>query len=150
MQPARTRKCRLLTAGGHKLPVLGSTHLNLTLQNWKTTLDALVIETSPKPLILGINFYKISSQYFWDGLYKDVTRYIRGCQSCQARKGKTNQKPAGLLQPISVGLPFEKIGIDLVGPIRTSLRQIGTSAFLTSHLPITQLVRILQKCLLFT
>ncbi|KAK9753373.1 RNase H-like domain found in reverse transcriptase [Popillia japonica] len=63
---------------------------------------------------------KIKKSYFWDGMTKDVKKYVRGCQDCQSRKGPTNVKPAGLLQPIPVGSPFEMVGIDLLGPFRRS------------------------------
>ncbi|KAK9731008.1 Integrase core domain [Popillia japonica] len=61
---------------------------------------------------------KIRRKFYWDGLVKDVKNYIRGCPDCQTRKGPTNQRPAGLLHPIEVGLPFERVGIDLLGPFK--------------------------------
>lgn len=69
---------------------------------------------------LGVNktYNKIKSRYFWDGQIKDVIKYVKGCADCQARKGATNFKPGGCLQPIPVATPMEKIGIDLLGPFR--------------------------------
>lgn len=64
--------------------------------------------------------HKIKDRYYWDGLQKDVERFVKGCADCQARKGQQNRKPIGLLQPIPVGTPFERIGIDLLGPFRKS------------------------------
>jgi len=59
---------------------------------------------------------KIKERYYWQGLQKDVERFVRGCPDCQARKGQQNQIPIGSLHPIPVGTPFEKVGIDLLGP----------------------------------
>lgn len=63
--------------------------------------------------------HKIKSRYYWDTLQKDVAKYVKGCRDCQARKG-VKRKPAGNLQPIQIGLPFYKMGIDLMGPFRRS------------------------------
>lgn len=64
--------------------------------------------------------HRIQQRFYWDGLRKDVERFIKGCPDCQARKGQQNRKPVGLLHPIPVGTPFEKVGIDILGPFRRS------------------------------
>lgn len=63
---------------------------------------------------------RIMERFYWVGADKDIIRFIRSCPDCQARKGPTNLKPSGLLQPIKVGKPFDKIGIDLLGPFPRS------------------------------
>ena len=65
---------------------------------------------------LGIEkvFEKIRENYYWPQMFKDIRNYIKGCDSCQ-RRGKPSKKT--LLHPIPVGKPFEKIGIDFVGPL---------------------------------
>src|SRR3954449_6995959 len=45
---------------------------------------------------------------------KDVIRHIEYCDSCQ-RRGKKGG--IGQLNPIKVGQPFERIGLDFVGPL---------------------------------
>ena len=65
-------------------------------------------------------FDKIKSRYFWFGMQKDVEKYVRRCPDCQTRKGPINQKPQGLLQPISVQNKFEIVGIDILGPIKST------------------------------
>ena len=47
-------------------------------------------------------------------MYKDVQNYVRSCEVCQKR-GKSKRKEP--LHPIQVGRAFERIGIDLVGPL---------------------------------
>ena len=65
---------------------------------------------------LGIEkvFEKIRENYYWPQMFEDIRNYIKGCDSCQ-RRGKPSKKT--LLHPIPVGKPFEKIGIDFVGPL---------------------------------
>lgn len=90
----------------------------------KTLIPEILFSHHSEPLAghLGITktLHRIKTRYYWDKLQKDVEKFVKGCPDCQARKGRSNVKPAGLLQPISVGLPFEKIGIDLLGPFRKS------------------------------
>ena len=59
-------------------------------------------------------YYKISERYYWDQMYRDIQNYIRSCETCQKR-GKSKRKEP--LHPIQVGRAFERIGIDLVGPL---------------------------------
>jgi IS30 family transposase len=65
---------------------------------------------------LGVDivFNKVRNLYYWPQMYDDIKDYIRSCDSCQRRGRKRNIEP---LQPIPVGEPFSKIGIDIVGPL---------------------------------
>ena len=47
-------------------------------------------------------------------MYKEIEDYIKRCDSCQRRGNKGG---TGYLNPIKVGKPFERIGIDFVGPL---------------------------------
>ena len=59
-------------------------------------------------------YNKISTRFWWKGMYKDIENYIRTCDACQRRDNKGGK---GYLNPIKVGKPFERIGIDFVGPL---------------------------------
>ena len=59
-------------------------------------------------------YNKIAERYYWKGMYKDIKKYVRYCDACQ-RRGQKGGK--GNLYPIKVGEPFERIGIDFVGPL---------------------------------
>ena len=59
-------------------------------------------------------YEKIKGRYYWEGMYKDIEEYIKTCDACQ-RRGQKGGK--GYLNPIKVGKPFERIGIDFVGPL---------------------------------
>ncbi|UYV74185.1 hypothetical protein LAZ67_11002341, partial [Cordylochernes scorpioides] len=68
---------------------------------------------------LGVarTMYRLKSKYFWPSMLKDVSEFVKTCHLCQSRKG-SNQLPSGLLQPIPpANFPFERIGIDFVGPL---------------------------------
>src|ERR1700749_831942 len=56
---------------------------------------------------------KISTRFWWKGMYRDIEDYVKRCDSCQKRG---NQGGKGYLNPIKVGKPFERIGIDFVRP----------------------------------
>ncbi|KAL3698608.1 hypothetical protein R1sor_012684 [Riccia sorocarpa] len=55
--------------------------------------------------------------YWWPTMYKDTHEYIRRCDSCQ-RIGKPTATTQWPLTPILPLAPFEKWGIDFVGPIQ--------------------------------
>jgi hypothetical protein len=59
-------------------------------------------------------YEKIKTRYYWKGMYKDIEEYIKTCDACQ-RRGQKGGK--GYLNSIKVGKPFERIGIDFVGPL---------------------------------
>jgi hypothetical protein len=65
---------------------------------------------------MGIDstYGKIKERFFWDTMRKDVIKYVECCDTCQ-RRGKKGGK--GRLNPIKVGRPFERIGLDFVGPL---------------------------------
>ena len=65
---------------------------------------------------LGMNamYDKINEQYYWDQMYRDIQAYVRSCTECQKRLKTRRKEP---LHPIQVGRAFERIGIDLVGPL---------------------------------
>ncbi|GFW04278.1 retrovirus-related Pol polyprotein from transposon 412 [Trichonephila clavipes] len=61
-------------------------------------------------------FQKIEKRYYWTGMKKYISDYIKKCPEC-ARFKATNQKPAGLLRTPVYSQRFEVIAIDLFGPL---------------------------------
>ena len=53
-------------------------------------------------------------RYFWPQMGEDIKNYVRTCDACQ-RRGKPKTKEP--LHPIKVGNPFDRVGIDIVGPL---------------------------------
>ncbi|KAK4287334.1 hypothetical protein Pmani_039592, partial [Petrolisthes manimaculis] len=65
---------------------------------------------------------RIRSCFYWPSLKRDVADYCRTCDTCQ-KMGKPNQslKVAPLIPIPHFGEPFERVQVDIVGPLpRTS------------------------------
>ncbi|KAM0019502.1 putative nucleotidyltransferase, Ribonuclease H [Helianthus debilis subsp. tardiflorus] len=59
-------------------------------------------------------FHRLSSNFFWQGMRRDVQSYVANCQTCQQMKS-SSLSPAGLLQPLPIpDLVFESIGLDFI------------------------------------
>ncbi|KZS10218.1 Uncharacterized protein APZ42_025366 [Daphnia magna] len=59
--------------------------------------------------------YKIQQRHYWPGMRRQITRFVLSCVDCQTKK-RAREASAGLMRPIRVSQPFEKVGIDLIGP----------------------------------
>ena len=56
----------------------------------------------------------VKRNYWWPGLVSFVKSYVRSCDTCSRAK-VSRQKPAGLLQPLSVpDRPFSSVGLDFI------------------------------------
>lgn len=60
---------------------------------------------------------KVLSNFFWPGLTSDISRFCQSCDQCQRTlpKGRVSKVPLGSMPLIDT--PFQRIAIDLVGPI---------------------------------
>lgn len=62
---------------------------------------------------------RITRHFYWPGLRKDVAQFCRSCSECQQTSIKSPNKSP--LQPLPViGTPFERIGMDIIGPVEKS------------------------------
>src|SRR5260364_360557 len=59
-------------------------------------------------------YYKIAERYYWDQMYRDIQEYVKTCETCQKRQKGKRKEPLHLIQ---IGHAFERVGIDLVGPL---------------------------------
>lgn len=57
--------------------------------------------------------------YWWPGMSNDVAQYVRTCDICQRFKQPKGPK-IGKLHPIPVSKLFERLHIDIVGPVHSS------------------------------
>ncbi|KAI2658233.1 Transposon Ty3-G Gag-Pol polyprotein [Labeo rohita] len=64
---------------------------------------------------------RIRDRFHWPGLDGDVKRFCQACPACQ--KTSPRAPPPSPLIPLPIiGVPFERIGMDLVGPLPKSAR----------------------------
>ena len=56
----------------------------------------------------------INQRYFWPQMGNDIKEYVRTCDVCQKRQRPMKTE---LLHLIKVGQPFDRIGMDIVGPL---------------------------------
>ncbi|GFU94621.1 protein NYNRIN [Trichonephila clavipes] len=61
-------------------------------------------------------YRKISYRYYFQGMKKFISEYIKTCPECNRYK-PTNQKPAGLLRTPAYAQRFETLAIELFGPL---------------------------------
>src|SRR5436305_984928 len=76
-------------------------------------------------------YNKIADRYYWKGMYDDIKKYVKNCDTCQ-RRGQKGGK--SYLNPIEVGEPFERIGIDFVGPLERTKRRNRYILVVTDYL----------------
>jgi len=58
---------------------------------------------------------KTRQRYFWPTMGTDIKKYVETCDICQ-RQGKPTKNEE--LRPIKVGQAFDRLGIDIVGPLK--------------------------------
>src|SRR5436305_13623854 len=76
-------------------------------------------------------YNKIADRYYWKGMYDDIKKYVKSCDTCQRREQKGGKS---YLNPIEVGEPFERIGIDFVGPLERTKRRNRYILVVTDYL----------------
>lgn len=62
-------------------------------------------------------YERLRQRYYWRGMYTYVRSFVRSCCECQRRKAPPPNS-AGELQPLPCpSQPFDRVGIDLYGPL---------------------------------
>ena len=63
---------------------------------------------------------RVLRSFYWPGVFRDVKNYCASCDTCQKVAKRTHQRAPLQIVP-TVGVPFRKISMDVVGPLpRTS------------------------------
>ena len=60
-------------------------------------------------------YQRIQERYYWPDMRKQIYDFVRTCDTCQ-RRGKPQKRPEPL-HPLPVGQPFDRVGIDFLGPL---------------------------------
>ncbi|PIO70483.1 reverse transcriptase [Teladorsagia circumcincta] len=61
---------------------------------------------------------KILRKYFWPHMAEDISSLVRACDSCQRKRSNMANQEA--LIPVVSGAIFDKVYVDLTGPLHTS------------------------------
>lgn len=64
-------------------------------------------------------YRRVKIRYYWPQMFNDVRKYIQTCDECQRRGKNRRIEP---LHPIKVGQPFDRLGMDIVGPLPKTKR----------------------------
>lgn len=60
---------------------------------------------------------RVQAHFYWPGIGQEVARFVKSCDVCQKTIDSGRVKPAPL-QPLPIiDSPFERVAVDLVGPI---------------------------------
>ncbi|GES82982.1 enzymatic polyprotein, putative [Rhizophagus clarus] len=78
-------------------------------------------------LSVETTYNKIKERYYWPKMYNDIKIYIESCDNWQ-RRGKTKRREE--LLPLKIGGPFDKIGIDIKGPLPVTQKVETVAKFL--------------------
>ncbi|KAE9525308.1 hypothetical protein AGLY_014376 [Aphis glycines] len=72
---------------------------------------------------LGVNntIKRIQKQFRWKGIKDDVKKYVKNCTSCQVNKISNRHVKQPMAITSTSTKPFEKIFLDIVGPLPTTL-----------------------------
>ncbi|GFW23497.1 retrovirus-related Pol polyprotein from transposon 412 [Trichonephila clavipes] len=62
---------------------------------------------------------KVRERFYWNNVRSDVEKCCRTCDPCAARKGP-RKRTRGRLELYNVGVPFERIAFDILGPLLRS------------------------------
>ncbi|KAG6930517.1 retrotransposable element, partial [Chelydra serpentina] len=63
---------------------------------------------------------RILMRFFWPGIHKEVRSYCQSCPECQLAAPPQTPKAPLIPMPL-VETPFERVAMDLVGPLQKSL-----------------------------
>jgi hypothetical protein len=90
----------------------------------ESELETILYNTHDSPLAghlkVDATINRIQQKYFWYNMRQTVQKYVANCEVCQ-REGRKQKNEA--LRTIQVNQPFEKIGIDIVGPLPKTARK---------------------------
>ena len=87
----------------------------------KEVLAAMHDHVTSGHLGLAKTWKKMRIRFFWPKMFADVREYVLSCKKCGAQKS-SHQAPVGFLQPLApTTKPFERVGIDKLGPFKRSI-----------------------------
>ena len=64
-------------------------------------------------------YVRVCTRAWWPGYKSDLTHWVQACTSCQLAKQGARKREAPMVQE-RAGAPFERVALDLVGPLPPS------------------------------
>lgn len=65
---------------------------------------------------------RILRNFFWPGIFEDTKKYCQSCPKCQKGTSKSRVSKVPLVKIPSVDYPFQRVAIDMVGPLPKTKR----------------------------
>ncbi|KAL1248867.1 hypothetical protein QQF64_022185 [Cirrhinus molitorella] len=92
----------------------------LVVPREKTEIVMELAHAHPMAGHLGVQntIQRIRDRFHWPGLEADIKRFCQACPTCQ----KTSPRAPPLIPLPIIEVPFQRIGMDLVGPVPKSAR----------------------------
>ena len=66
-------------------------------------------------------YQKIADRYYWPDMQKQIRDFVQSCDICQRREPIVKRPEP--MYPLKVGGPFERVGIDMMGPLPETARR---------------------------
>ena len=66
---------------------------------------------------------RVLNKFWWPNITVDVAKYVASCDICQKSVAKGRVPPVPLHSVPAIGTPFDRVAIDLVGPINPASEQ---------------------------
>lgn len=90
----------------------------------KTIVDTVLNSCHDQILAAHFGFQRtydrIRHRYFWKGMHQDVDNWVRSCISCAQRKTHRHKVVAPMVT-MKVPEPFQRVSVDVLGPLPISL-----------------------------
>lgn len=91
-------------------------------ESWRTDiLQMLHDDPVSGHLGIGKTVARLQSRVYWPNIQRDVTLWCQKCLICQAKRPPVRKARGGLGQ-FAVGVPMERVGMDILGPLPQSRR----------------------------
>jgi hypothetical protein len=100
------RSWRLVVPKGMRKEVLTSLHANELCGHFGMTRTWILVK----------------SRFYWKGIYRDTRRYVLGCKVCQIHRVRRGPESGPMQTFDEVSVPFQRVGIDFVGPFVRSTK----------------------------
>lgn len=76
---------------------------------------------------------RVRQRFFWLNMYADIKNYVASCDPCARRKGHKPGQKATLVIPKVIDFPWEKVALDIAGPLPMTERGNRFVLVITDH-----------------